>query len=321
MITAARGRIRCPRAGLRRGGRAIDRGCRWSPRSTPTRAPSTSPTRTRCTSRRFRGQGPDRTPSVQIKRVALEDPGRRVGLRAGGQRRQRHDAGPRRAAARLRAGNAARSPPASAASTAARATARPSSRAGGGCRFNSPNDVVVASDGAIWFTDPSYGHLQGFQARAGGRRLRLPLRPGHGSDRGRRRRLRQAQRARLLAGRAHPVRHRQRRQPGAGQLPRRLARITSRRSTCSTAGACAGERLFAVTTPGFPGRTQGRQRRARLRVVVLRGPGVRPQRTAARRDPPARRRQLLLRRAANATSCSSPPTRRSGPPQLAAKGA
>jgi gluconolactonase len=32
-----------------------------------------------------------------------------------------------------------------------------------GLRFNSPNDVVVASDGAIWFTDPSYGQLQGFR--------------------------------------------------------------------------------------------------------------------------------------------------------------
>jgi gluconolactonase len=29
--------------------------------------------------------------------------------------------------------------------------------------FNSPNDVVVRSDGAIWFTDPSYGWLQGFR--------------------------------------------------------------------------------------------------------------------------------------------------------------
>lgn len=29
--------------------------------------------------------------------------------------------------------------------------------------FNSPNDLVVAPDGAIWFTDPSYGHLQGFR--------------------------------------------------------------------------------------------------------------------------------------------------------------
>jgi len=33
----------------------------------------------------------------------------------------------------------------------------------GGDPFNSPNDVAVASDGAVWFTDPSYGHLQGFR--------------------------------------------------------------------------------------------------------------------------------------------------------------
>jgi len=29
--------------------------------------------------------------------------------------------------------------------------------------FNSPNDVVVKRDGTIWFTDPSYGWLQGFR--------------------------------------------------------------------------------------------------------------------------------------------------------------
>ena len=29
--------------------------------------------------------------------------------------------------------------------------------------LNSPNDVVVSRDGAVWFTDPSYGHLQGFR--------------------------------------------------------------------------------------------------------------------------------------------------------------
>src|SRR5215207_8803526 len=33
----------------------------------------------------------------------------------------------------------------------------------GGLPLNSPNDVVVTRDGAIWFTDPSYGHLQGFR--------------------------------------------------------------------------------------------------------------------------------------------------------------
>jgi gluconolactonase len=31
--------------------------------------------------------------------------------------------------------------------------------------LNSPNDVVVKSDGTIWFTDPSYGYLQGFRPK------------------------------------------------------------------------------------------------------------------------------------------------------------
>lgn len=29
--------------------------------------------------------------------------------------------------------------------------------------LNSPNDAVVGPDGAVWFTDPSYGYLQGFR--------------------------------------------------------------------------------------------------------------------------------------------------------------
>jgi gluconolactonase len=33
----------------------------------------------------------------------------------------------------------------------------------GGQPLNSPNDVVVNADGTVWFTDPSYGHLQGFR--------------------------------------------------------------------------------------------------------------------------------------------------------------
>jgi gluconolactonase len=32
-----------------------------------------------------------------------------------------------------------------------------------GLPLNSPNDVVQSFDGAIWFTDPSYGFLQGFR--------------------------------------------------------------------------------------------------------------------------------------------------------------
>jgi gluconolactonase len=34
-----------------------------------------------------------------------------------------------------------------------------------GLPLNSPNDVVAARDGAIWFSDPSYGWLQGFRPR------------------------------------------------------------------------------------------------------------------------------------------------------------
>jgi gluconolactonase len=33
----------------------------------------------------------------------------------------------------------------------------------GGLPLNSPNDVVVKEDGTVWFTDPSYGFLQGFR--------------------------------------------------------------------------------------------------------------------------------------------------------------
>jgi len=37
-----------------------------------------------------------------------------------------------------------------------------------GGRFNSPNDVVVASDGSIWFTDPPYGiHESGAEGHPG----------------------------------------------------------------------------------------------------------------------------------------------------------
>jgi gluconolactonase len=35
-----------------------------------------------------------------------------------------------------------------------------------GRRLNSPNDVVVAGDGAIWFTDPSYGIMTDYEGHA-----------------------------------------------------------------------------------------------------------------------------------------------------------
>lgn len=34
-----------------------------------------------------------------------------------------------------------------------------------GLAFNSPNDVVVKSDGTVWFTDPDYGVIQGFKPK------------------------------------------------------------------------------------------------------------------------------------------------------------
>ena len=51
----------------------------------------------------------------------------------------------------------------------------------GGLRLNSPNDVAVKGDGTIWFTDPSYGFLQGFrpEPQAGD----YVYRYGPGSDR------------------------------------------------------------------------------------------------------------------------------------------
>ncbi|GAA5126245.1 SMP-30/gluconolactonase/LRE family protein [Pseudonocardia adelaidensis] len=36
-----------------------------------------------------------------------------------------------------------------------------------GARFNSPNDVVVKSDGTIWFTDPSYGIMKPTEGHTG----------------------------------------------------------------------------------------------------------------------------------------------------------
>ena len=32
--------------------------------------------------------------------------------------------------------------------------------------LNAPNDVVVASDGSVWFTDPGYGIMSDYEGRA-----------------------------------------------------------------------------------------------------------------------------------------------------------
>jgi gluconolactonase len=106
--------------------------------------------------------GVDRSPSVQIKRLSLDDPDEVsvVVAEANGANGMGADAdgrlvvceqGSRCQSARISRINRA---------TGESETVVEEWR---GLPFNSPNDVVVARDGPIWFTDPSYGHLQGFR--------------------------------------------------------------------------------------------------------------------------------------------------------------
>jgi sugar lactone lactonase YvrE len=44
----------------------------------------------------------------------------------------------------------------------------------GGTTLNAPNDVVVSSDGAVWFTDPGYGSMSDYEGDQG--ELELPTR-------------------------------------------------------------------------------------------------------------------------------------------------
>jgi gluconolactonase len=106
--------------------------------------------------------GPDRSPSVQIKRLSLADPqrvsvlvddsGAANGMTADVEGSlivcEQGSRGQAARIARIDRGSGARD------------TIVDHWR---GLPLNSPNDVVVARDGAIWFTDPSYGHLQGFR--------------------------------------------------------------------------------------------------------------------------------------------------------------
>jgi len=106
--------------------------------------------------------GVDRTPSVQIKRLALEEPGELSVLVAEGN--GANGMSPDREGRLIVCEQGSRTEPARI-SRLDRTTGErePVVEDWRGLPFNSPNDVVVASDGAIWFTDPSYGHLQGFR--------------------------------------------------------------------------------------------------------------------------------------------------------------
>ena len=76
--------------------------------------------------------------------------------------------------------------------------------------LNSPNDVVVASDGSIYFPDPTYGRMEGYgQLREQDLDFQgvYRIRPGR-RDAAPRRRLRAAERALLLARREDALRQR-----------------------------------------------------------------------------------------------------------------
>jgi gluconolactonase len=106
--------------------------------------------------------GADGSPSVQIKRLSLERPGD-VSVLVEDARGANGMAADHSGSlivceqgSHLQAARISRVDRASGASEAVVEGWR-------GLQLNSPNDVVVSSSGAIWFTDPSYGHLQGFR--------------------------------------------------------------------------------------------------------------------------------------------------------------
>ena len=143
-----------------------------------------------------------------------------------------------------------------------------------GQRLNSPNDVVVRSDGSIWFTDPSYGIDHDYEGTApGARARRLPRLPDRSRHRGgepRRRRLRPAQRPRLLARRVAALHRRHRRDPRRGRAAPhpRLRRVDGRTLSAARCSRCCDAGFF----DGFrfdearPPLDHGGRRRALLRT-------------------------------------------------------
>ena len=143
-----------------------------------------------------------------------------------------------------------------------------------GKRLNSPNDVVVRSDGAVYFTDPELRH-RGLTTRATrpsseftAALLRLPDRSDHGRAEHRRRRLRPPERARVQPRRAAALRRRQRRPHNMSVLD------------VADDGTLTNKREFAMCTEGGfdgfrlderrPDLDERRRRRARATTPTAR---------------------------------------------------
>ena len=213
------------------------------------------PRRTRCTSRRFRPR------DVAIKRLSLS-----LGRGIGAARR------------RQRAPTAWRCIPTAGCSCASRARTRAPARislvdrATGaaetvvdgwrGLPLNSPNDVVVKRDGTVWFTDPSYGLLQGFRPAPalGDFVYRHDPRTGETDRRGRG--VRQARTG-------SPSRPTSASSTSATPAPTTSTHYDSTRPhhvRPSTGTALTARRRLCRHRSGLPRRPQGRRRRARLRA-------------------------------------------------------
>jgi gluconolactonase len=119
-----------------------------------------------------------------------------------------------------------------------------------GLPLNSPNDVVVKRDGTVWFTDPSYGHLQGFRPEPAHGDFVYRFEPARGrltvvaSDFDKPNGLAFSPDERILYVGDSGANH----EPGSFD-PRRPHHV---RAFDVVDNRLVNERLFAVTTPGFP---------------------------------------------------------------------
>jgi gluconolactonase len=116
--------------------------------------------------------------------------------------------------------------------------------------LNSPNDIVCKRDGTLWFTDPSYGHLQGFRPEPAGGDFVYRFDPATAqrtvvaSDFDKPNGLAFSPDERVLYVGDSGANHE------AGSFdPRRTHHI---RAFDVKGGRLVNGRLFAITTPGFP---------------------------------------------------------------------
>ena len=166
-----------------------------------------------------------------------------------------------------------------------------------GKRLNSPNDVVVKSDGSIWFTDPSYG-IDSATTKATRRHSEIGALPVStasmqpAASQRRRRRLRAAQRPGLLARRVAAL-HRRHRRHAPADGPRHVRRF----KVSAERHSCRGGEVFATCPAGL---YDGLRVDAHGNLWLSAGDGVHchaPRRHAAGQDPhPRGGGQRLLRR-------------------------